>query len=178
MPTKLTQEGFLKRAIKKAQKIYNNFYQYSKVKYFGTDKPIKVICPKHGMFITSFYLHIRKKCGCPQCSKKISFIENQWLKSLKIPNNKKHRQVKIKVNNLTYKADGYDPKTKTIYEFYGDYYHGNPKVFKKQDYNEVCHKTFGELYDKTKQRERKFQKAGYNLISVWECDFRKQLQKM
>lgn len=164
--------GNINYYIKKAKITHGNKYTYDKVIYCGIDSAIKIICPVHGIFKTTMYYHVNKKHGCPKCSKKISLSENEWLKLMKIPNNKKHRQVKIKINNTIYKADGYDHKTKTIYEFYGDYYHGNPKIYDPLKINGICHKTFGELYQKTIDREKIIKSAGYNLISIWESDFK------
>lgn len=67
-----------------------------------------------------------------------------------------------------YKADGYCQDTNTIYEFYGDYWHGNPQVFPSTVFNEIIGITMGELYQKTIVREQHIRQLGYNLITVWE----------
>jgi hypothetical protein len=68
------------------------------------------------------------------------------------------------------KADGYCEQTNTIYEFYGDYYHGNPKIFKSAD---LCigKKTAQELYEKTVQRELVIKSKGFKLKTIWERDY-------
>ena len=58
-------------------------------------------------------------------------------------------------------VDGYDPITNTIYEFYGDYYHGHPKLFDPKMMNPTSKKTFGELYRLTKLREKHIIQAGF-----------------
>lgn len=68
------------------------------------------------------------------------------------------------------KVDGYDPTTNTIYEFHGDFWHGNPSVFKHDDINPVTKTTFGILYEKTKHREQKL-KQQYNLVTIWESEY-------
>ncbi len=71
-----------------------------------------------------------------------------------------------------YKVDGYCQETNTIYEFHGDIWHGNPKLFNT---DECCHPwsdlTAGELYQKTIEREEDIKKLGYNLVTIWESDF-------
>ncbi len=72
-----------------------------------------------------------------------------------------------------FKADGYCAETNTIYEFHGDRFHGNPKVFHADD---KCHPydnviTAGALYYHTIQREQEIVTAGYNLITMWEYDY-------
>jgi len=74
-------------------------------------------------------------------------------------------------------VDGYDPDTKTIYEFNGDFWHGNPDIFNSYDYNNVSKKQFGELYENTLKRERELIKKGYNVISIWENDFNELFTK-
>lgn len=67
--------------------------------------------------------------------------------------------------------DGFCAKTNTVYEFHGDYWHGNPKLHPADEMNDVAHKTFGELYTKTKQRERYIRSQGYTLVVMWESDY-------
>lgn len=50
--------------------------------------------------------------------------------------------------------DGYCQKTNTIYEFHGDMWHGNPRIFE----SDICCSPFsdltaGRLYQKTIERE-------------------------
>jgi hypothetical protein len=39
-------------------------------------------------------------------------------------------------------VDGYDENTNTVYEYLGDYWHGNPEKFYPKDINRDCKKTF------------------------------------
>ena len=43
----------------------------------------------------------------------------------------------------------YDEENKTIYEFHGDYWHGNPKEYNPDKINSTSKKSFGELFKKT-----------------------------
>ncbi|MES1989128.1 MAG: hypothetical protein V4440_14075, partial [Pseudomonadota bacterium] len=43
--------------------------------------------------------------------------------------------------------------TNTIYEFNGNYWHGNPSKFNLDDVNQVTKTTFRYLYDKLSERE-------------------------
>ena len=103
--------------------------------------------------------------GCPRCSHYISKRECIFLDYLNIPNTKENRQKYIK----PYKVDGFN-KNK-IYEFLGDYYHGNPEKYKSNEYNQTCHKTFGELYEKTTEKFSKLNELGYSIYYVWENDW-------
>jgi len=153
---------------------FDNFYNYDKAVYNGVDVPIIITCPLHGDFKRTPYYHLKKKHKCPKCSKYVSFIENDWLNKMNIPNDENHRQVKIRVGKRrTYRVDGIIEETKTIYEFMGDYYHGNPEIFKPETFNKKCHKTHGELYQKTINKLNTLYQMGYKVIYIWESDFRK-----
>lgn len=50
----------------KAKSIHGDRYDYSKVEYVTKEKPVCIICPKHGEFIQKAHDHICG-CGCPRC---------------------------------------------------------------------------------------------------------------
>jgi hypothetical protein len=76
-----------------------------------------------------------------------------------------------RIPGTRFKADGYCAETNTIYEFHGDCFHGNPRIYNA---DEICSPfstlTAGELYQKTLQREQLIRSLNYNLISVWASD--------
>ena len=94
---------------------------------------------------------------------KESLKEKEWLDSLGIT----ERQYPIE----NYKVDGYDPETNTVYEFLGDYWHGNPEVYDPDDYNKSCSKTFGQLHNETIERLEHIKSLGYNIIIQWEKEW-------
>jgi hypothetical protein len=71
-----------------------------------------------------------------------------------------------------YKADGYCEKTNTVYEFHGDYWHGNPKIFNPNEINKSVGKTFGELHENTLRKKEYILSLGFNYIEIWESDFK------
>jgi hypothetical protein len=124
------------------------------------------VCPYHGNFWQRAVYHLQG-CDCPKCALNgISEGETIWLNGLDI----KERQVTLVIDNKKIKVDGYDRDNNTIYEYYGNYWHGNPQVFEPEDMNKSVGLTFGELYQKTLDRERLIKKAGFNLIIKWETD--------
>jgi len=52
--------------IENANKLHNNFYDYSLVDYMGSKKKVKIICPKHGEFLQTPNSHLRGQ-GCLKC---------------------------------------------------------------------------------------------------------------
>jgi hypothetical protein len=160
--------------IEEAITIHGNKYDYSKVDYQGMQNKIEIICAKHGSFYQRPTDHIFDGNGCPKCSYRVSYVETEWLDSINIPDDKWHRQVRLSVNGRIIIADGFMPETNTIYEFYGDKWHGNPKVYDHSDIKAILgSKPYSVLYQNTMDRERLIKNAGYNLITIWESDWRK-----
>lgn len=115
-----------------------------------------------------------KGCGCPKCSKgKTSKQANSWLLYLNIPDDPSHREVDVIISGKKYYFDGYDPLTNTVYEYLGDYWHGNPLRFDPSKTNGKSKITFGELYKLTLLRNQIIIDAGYNLVIMWELDWKK-----
>ena len=158
-----TDSSRIDNFFKVVNNIHKNKYTYYN-DYINMRTKIVINCKEHGDFTQRAKNHLDGQ-GCPVCGSKFGVKENKWLDSLNIT----ERQFVIG----RYVVDGYDPKTKTVYEFNGDFWHGNPDVFKKDEYNNVLNKTFGDLYDKTLKREIEINKMGYKVISIWENDFNK-----
>jgi hypothetical protein len=160
---KLTKKEF----IEKSKLIHGNKYDYSKVSYINTRTKVEIVCLKHGIFRQKPNSHLNGN-GCERCTYKISKPEVEFLSYLKIQNQN------YRLNNWKRKkVDGYDPKTNTVYEFLGDYYHGNPKKYKLYLINPTCKKTYGELYFNTIDNFRKLKKLGYAVKYIWESDWKK-----
>ena len=151
-----------KQFIKEANIAHKNKYDYSLTDYIGAFKKVIINCPKHGKFKQSPDNHLHGK-ECAKCTHIISNPETEFLDYFNIMD----RQFKIK----RYKIDGYDKNTNTIYEFLGDYYHGNLNIFNENEYNKKCKKTFGELHHNTFDRFSKIKSMGYNIKYIWESDW-------
>lgn len=98
-----------------------------------------------------------------------SYISKIWLESImKAENIYIQYEYKWNPNNNKQKSDGYCQETNTIYEFHGDYWHGNPTIYDSNVYNDVCKRTMGELYQNTINRDKHIKSLGYILIVKWE----------
>lgn len=62
-------------------------------------------------------------------------------------------------------------KNNIIYEFLGNYWHGNPDMYLPSDMNELAHKTFAELYEHTFSRFQQLKQYGYDIHYIWENDW-------
>jgi len=177
------------QVIKQFREIHGDKYDYSLVEYIGVDFKVKIKCKIHGIFNITPYHHYSREQGCPKCiSNKISKKSIQYIEFLKvtIPHIQyfysKNGEYKIK--NSKYKADGYDNELNTIYEFHGDFWHGNPNRYNLNDMNCITKKTFRELFNDTKKKEKYCLDNGYKYKCVWETEWNngikaiKKLQKI
>jgi len=96
----------------------------------------------------------------------------EWIKWLNNPNIIPHFNIKIP-SGKWYFVDGFDPITNTIYEFNGDFWHGNPEIHKPNDINNKNKRTFGELYQATINRKQELISLGYKYVDIWESDWEK-----
>lgn len=151
-----------------AQKKHNNKYSYVKSSYAGITLPMTIICPIHGEFKQSPDVH--KRAGCQRCgSGPVSESSQRWLDSLKIP--KENREKWIHLGKKRIKVDAYDPVTNTIFEYWGDYWHGNPAIYNSAKINSNNKKLFGQLYQETLNRITLIETAGFNLVQIWESEW-------
>jgi hypothetical protein len=155
--------------IHRANKLHNYKYDHSLVDYKKSSIHVNIICKEHGIFKQKPNSHLCGR-GCHRCGNKYSIMENKWLESF-------NKEIVKQVYINGYRVDGFDPKTNTIYEFYGDFWHGNPKIYNSSDLNKRNNKTFGYLYEYTINREKILKSLGYNIISIWENDHKKQLKE-
>lgn len=154
----------------RAKKIHGTKYNYKLVKYINLHSKVTILCKLHGVFKQRPMAHVNLAQGCPKCNYTISKPEAEWLDSLNIPKN--YRNKTIKVNNKRFNVDGFDPKTNTVYEFNGDYWHGNPKKFNPDDINPRTKTTYGILYKKTIEKQKFLEKNGYTVVSIWESEWK------
>ena len=76
----------------------------------------------------------------------------------------------VKIGGKKIFVDGYEPESKTIFQYYGCKWHGCPCRKERNSLDE-------ERYSKTIDLEEKMKEQGFKLISVWECE-KPELKKM
>lgn len=117
--------------------------------------------------------------GCIKCSgKTYSKIAIEWINSINPNIRHAENGGEYIIPTTRYKVDGYDANTNTVYEFLGDCWHGNPDIYEKSI---RCHpfsdKTAKELYDDTILRINTIKTLGYNVVYVWEHEYRLNRRK-
>lgn len=149
--------------VAKVKSVLGNEYDYSEVLYRCWNSKVTVSCPKHGKFRKIAY-DLLKGIGCPRC--KVNRSEHKWLDSLNIDT--LERGKRLHIGKKYYIVDGYDPITNTVFEFHGDYWHGNPDVFAPGDINPTNKKPFGVLLKETQDKTSHLRSNGYNVVEMWE----------
>lgn len=108
--------------------------------------------------------------------KRSAYAQNDWLDFLGVPDDEDHREViidlKDNVKSGKVVVDGYDPEKKIIYEFLGDYWHGNLDRYSSDTINKANKKTMAQLNEEMIQRKNRILVAGYQIIDIWECDWK------
>ena len=161
--------------IEKAKIKHGDEYDYSKVIYKNCNEKVCIICKIHGEFMQKCSYHLSGS-GCPKCYSRHSKMQIKWLNFISIYYGiyiqHAENDGEYQIPGSKYKADGYCLENNTIYEFHGDYWHGNPTLY---DTKQVIHygATFGELYEKTKKKENFIKENGYNIKIMWENDWKK-----
>jgi rubrerythrin/ribosomal protein L40E len=172
-----------------ARKKYDTKFTYNIEEYGDRNTPITILCKEHETIWTqSPYEHMYYGPKCKICSgtyKGYSRMQIDWITDIsnnssifiQHAENKGEFEVyldqKDKFGRSKYKLDGYCEETNTVYEFHGDYWHGNPRKYDGNDINETNGFAYGYLYNKTLEKENVIKKMGYKLVVMWEMDWKK-----
>lgn len=94
-----TTESFIEEVLK----IHGDKYDYSNVKYNGAFEPVRVICKKHGEFITTPHTLLNGS-GCPECgieerAKKEALTTQEFIEKAKNIYGKKYDYSKVSYIN-------------------------------------------------------------------------------
>ena len=175
---RLTTDEFIART----QAKWPNALDYSMVEYKSCQEEVHLRCTAkgHNICLRPSWLLYKAQYPCGKCaldgnSRRFSKASFTWLQYMEV----KHRQRiqhgrnggEYKVPGTKFHADGYCSETRTIYEYHGDYWHGNPRCYPGETMNEVVKMTMGALYARTMCRETMLRDMGYTVVSIWEHDW-------
>jgi hypothetical protein len=166
--------------IHKSKQIGNNNinYDYSCTIYENNRKKVNIKCLTcNNIFKITPNWHLLGG-GCTICNHRTSNMAREWLRYIQTTFNIilqtfDSDEGEYRIAGTKYSADGYHPATNTIYEFNGDFWHGNPNVYAPDKMNNVKKATMEELYRKTKEKKEKCISLGYKWIEIWEYDWNK-----
>ncbi len=143
--------------VNKANKIHDNKYDYSKVKYVNTITKVMIGCPFHGEFEQYPNNHL-KGAGCPKCTNIISSYE------LEIQNFLNNNNIEFMASNRSiikpYELDIIIPQYNLAIEFNGQYWHSE-QMLKKNNKSNSYHKMKTDMC----------KHAGYQLLTIFESEW-------
>lgn len=96
----------LARFIERANKVYNDRYDYSCVKFKNGENKVEIICPVHGPFFQRLFSHLKgfgcDKCGRVNVAKKLSHSRERFLEDARLAHGNRYVYSQVKyINALT-----------------------------------------------------------------------------
>ena len=104
----------------------------------------------------------------------------QWLdwvahsESISIQHQFNRKERRIGVRQIP--VDGYCKETKTVYQFHGCYFHGHRCHLNNKTFNKTKNCSMEELRRQTAETSKYIKEEGYNLVEIWECEWRELIQ--
>ena len=95
-----------------------------------------------------------------------------WLNSFENPDIK-HALNGREVGILGERVDGFDEITNTVYQYHGCFWHGCPDCYEPDSINPVNKTKMADLYQATMNRSTAITGAGYNLVEIYSCEWKK-----
>ncbi|MAG24701.1 hypothetical protein CMI47_03890 [Candidatus Pacearchaeota archaeon] len=86
-----------------------------------------------------------------------------------------HNKAYTKVNNMSFKPD--IKINNLIIEYFGDYWHMNPKIYSKNDFNKRKNMYAYEIWEYDANKVKLLDSTGYNTHIIWEHSYKTNKQK-
>jgi hypothetical protein len=80
--------------IKRANKVHNNKYDYTKIEYVNNKTKVKIVCPIHGTFLQRMDKHLSGE-SCPSCSPTKKITQEDFLSRCKEKHGDKYDYSKV-----------------------------------------------------------------------------------
>ena len=168
-----------KKQIEQANIIHKNKYDYSmeEREWVSGKDTIPILCPLTGLLYQRLDGHVAG-VGCDLCSSSKGFSKDQilWLEWRMVRDNCfiQHKLNGGEYQIKNYPVDGFCKETQIVYEYNGDFWHGNPmkyNILKKDCVNRRNQISYGELYNDTIVKKHFIINEGYHYISIWESEW-------
>jgi len=147
------------------EQIHNNFGGGLVGKYYN-DSPslfLKSVFPNYE-WIKSKFKH------------KYSIGQIEWLEYIKVSTPDiihalNNESGEFKIPNSNYSADGYSENKNCIYEYHGDFWHGNMNIYNPKDINPCTKTSYEQLYNNTLNKQIFCEKEGFTYKYIWESEW-------
>lgn len=147
-------------------------YTYTSVTRDGGRIIVEGKCSKHHN-VRHRFDHAKEGHGCDRCCNNYSKLAMECLDYYTLT----YSDIQHGLNGGEFvppgstRVDGYSQKSNTIIECQGGFWHGDPRIYNKDDINPRTKSSFGECYENTQAKIRKLKELGYNVIEIWELDW-------
>lgn len=166
-------ETDIEEAFTNAGIIHNNRYEYIKIFRIEGKLMIEMRCPTHDIISQRLDHHLHGH-GCVRCVPQYSKQQIEWLNYCSIARPgilHAENSGEYRIPGTGFMADGFHTDTNTVYEYQGDFWHGNPSVFNPLDINPRTNTTYGFLYERTQKKIADIKSRGYKVVEVWEKEW-------
>ena len=165
-PNRVTQKEFLRRV-----EIKNPLLTVTGGEYERLSSAITVTCKSCGhekVFSAERLMYLSLACGV--CTPSLNRRQYSKVSILWLEHESRTRRIVIthaenggefRIPGTRYKADGYNKRSNTIFEFLGDYWHTDSK---------------DKVLKSTKKKFSVISKLGYNIVYIWHSQFNKGLE--
>ena len=178
-PTKI--EYYLSRGYTEEEGIHliserqKTFILENLIEKHGEEKGISIYNDRQKKWLKSLHSNGNLKSGYSLVSQELfedidsRFVDNQF-------------QFKIKNGEFIiskYAVDFIDHSSSKIIEFNGDIYHANPSIYNESDNPNPWNRklTSSDIWNYDKCRNDEIESMGYQVLVIWESDYRKNRQK-
>lgn len=167
----------LNEFIIKANKLHNNYYDYSLVhNYNNIREKLKIICPIHGLFEQQGHNHLSGN-GCKKCGQYKTRNSERSANETELYNELFKYNNKIVHNDRDilegYELDIVNYETKRAIEFNGDYWHCNPIKYDAEYEIKQLGLKAKEIWSHDKMKIDFAKRKGYKIMTIWESEFLK-----
>lgn len=155
--------------IKRIQDVHSNKITWNKPRQVWIHEIVEFECNVCGLlYRKSLNNTLSKRQGCPKCrSARSSKKERDWLNSIGIDKCYWQKRITTHEGN-SYWVDALVDNV--VYEYYGSWWHGDPRLPQREAIFDVTGYTADHLYKKTIDRENEIVRSGFEVRSVWELD--------
>lgn len=177
--SKLSFTYFVKRSIE----IHGyDKYIYNETEYVNMSTHINIFCNTCKVYFKQTPARHLYGRGCSRCAKKgYSKASNKWLTHIENTKGIKLQTIMSPEGERRigkYRADGFHEDSRTVYEYHGDFWHGNPKFYDPSERHPMSKVEYGKLMKKTLHKEMYIRDKGYNYVCIWGHEWKEQKKNM
>lgn len=157
--------------VEKAKLKHGDFYDYPRFDYKNSHKKISIICPEHGEFKQTIYIHTQGS-GCPNCKKSKGELSiRNWLTSKNINFEEQRRFAECR-HKRELPFDFYLPEKNLCIEYDG-IQHFRPYSWTSKESDVIMNNNFSELQLKDSIKTEYCQENNIKLIRIKYTELKK-----